>query len=72
MKFILKIDLENDAMHTQHDVAAALRDVAESLGELDTSPFAFAVYSGKGKIRDINGNVVGYWEVKGSGDDDSK
>lgn len=54
MKFKLEIELGNDAMQDQHDVAKVLRDVANHLG----GPYGLS-----GKIKDDNGNTVGRWEV---------
>ena len=50
MKFILEIELGNDAMRSCYHVAKALRDLAKRLK--DTGDM-------EGKIRDINGNTVG-------------
>lgn len=61
MKFKLEIELENVAMQDQHDVATALKNVAERLGKLVSSNFG--PYGLEGKIKDRNGNTVGKWEV---------
>jgi hypothetical protein len=56
-KFILEITLGNEGMHTAHQIREKLRDIADSIrsdDELDDLTQ---------KIRDINGNVVGYYEV---------
>ena len=50
--FHLTISLGNDAMCTGHDVAAGLRQVAESV---DSDGFR------SGGVRDLNGNLVGEW-----------
>jgi len=65
MKFKLEIELGNDAMRTGEAVAAALTKQAEQLatwyrGSLVTE---LAVRE-KHKIRDVNGNTVGYWGVR--------
>ena len=61
MKFVLTVDLENEAMQDQHDVAKALRAVADRLNTLGSS--RFGPYGLEGKITDRNGNNVGRWEV---------
>ncbi len=61
-KFVLSINLENEAMQDQHDVAGALRNVADRLDKLVSSNFG--PYGLEGKIMDRNGNSVGRWEVK--------
>jgi len=53
-QFILKIDLGNDAMQKKKDIAYALFGVAGKLNE---------GMSSKDQIRDINGNIVGHYEV---------
>lgn len=62
MKFVLEIELGNDAMENGADVGEALRRVAESVylpvGCIVTPTIAPV------KIRDINGNTVGKWEVR--------
>lgn len=49
----LTIETDNDAMQSGPEVADALRDVAE---KVDAGHCA-------GRIRDLNGNTVGQWEV---------
>ena len=61
MKFTLTIDLGNEAMQDQHDVAKALRGVADRLSKLTST--CFGPYGLEGKIMDTNGNGVGGWEV---------
>ena len=60
MHFRLKIMLGNAAMQTGDESAEALRKVASKVSD----------YSGLGResgsIRDVNGNTVGEWEVKGA------
>ena len=60
-KFELKIDLGNESMQDNHDVAAALRDVAARLSAFVSS--GWSPYALDGKIVDRNGNTVGSWEV---------
>lgn len=50
MKFVLEIELGNDAMRSCYHVAKALHDITKRLK--DTGDM-------EGKIRDINGNTVG-------------
>ena len=57
-KFILEITLGNEAMQTPADIAGALYDAADRVGE--GSPNSGVR---DGKIWDINGNVVGKYEV---------
>jgi len=72
-RFVLKINLGNDAMQTSGDVAEALWCVYRNLNGLT----AARVCSGdvklrvtdEGQIMDVNGNTVGNWEVKGEHDD---
>ena len=56
-KFILEIDLGNEGMISSPDIGRALRDVADSV---DNGSGFYPQYS---TIRDINGNVVGKYEV---------
>lgn len=60
MQFKLTIELGNDAMSRYDDVADALAKLAKTLrhGTDDLVGAADA-----GRIRDINGNTVGTWEV---------
>ena len=76
MKFVLSIDLGNDAMQTPGDVAEALWRVYRNLNSLT----AARVGSGdvklratdEGKIIDVNGNTVGRWEVKSPHEDNDE
>ncbi len=56
-QFILKIDLGNDAMQSDDNIAWALRDVAHRI-EYDG-----IYYKPQKRILDQNGNVVGHYEV---------
>lgn len=58
-KFILEIDLGNDAMDNSADVAKALKDISE---RLERAEYDFAQYLVRG-ISDVNGNYVGSWRV---------
>ena len=58
MKFTLKIELGNEAMQTDIDVAGALKEVSDRLSnghKLSKDDY--------GNIRDLNGDTVGAWKV---------
>jgi hypothetical protein len=59
MEFTLRIDLGNDAMRTNGDVADALRDLAVKFDRYGTDE---CVPEGS-NVRDANGNPVGRWEI---------
>jgi hypothetical protein len=58
-KFFVEIDLGNDAMDDTCDIAGAIIQVSGKImyerGNIDNVP---------GKIRDVNGNIVGLYGVK--------
>ncbi len=54
--FVLKIQLGNEAMQSKSHIAAALRELAFDLENLDRERF--------GIVRDENGNTVGQWEIQ--------
>ncbi len=59
MRFVLTIELGNEAMSSQDEIALALRAVADRLlhkGAPDVGDRA--------PIRDANGNTVGMWIVE--------
>ena len=58
MKFVLEIELGNDAMQTGADVIKAIR---ESLKDEESLPLDIGT---AGSLWDENGNTVGGWEVK--------
>lgn len=68
MKFILEIDLDSDKMQSRWDIAAVLRTTALQLKQItigktvsgDYSPIREGEYN---LVRDLNGNIVGKWEV---------
>lgn len=64
MKFILSIDLGNDAMQTASNVAAALRDVASRLASVSRARMTDDTHEISGMIHDVNGNRVGGWHVE--------
>jgi hypothetical protein len=57
--FELKITLGNDAMQAPGDVADALADLAMRLRNQPGNVW----YDDRGRLRDVNGNVVGQWAV---------
>lgn len=61
-QFILKITLGNDAMQTITDITQSLKNVCTVLSGTDNIE-DLELY-GKIKIHDVNGNIVGYFEVK--------
>jgi hypothetical protein len=61
MKFQLTITLGNDAMQDEHDLADAIRRVAESVANFSITPGSTII---GGTTRDENGNKVGTWFVE--------
>lgn len=53
-RFILEIELGNEAMKTSDDVVSALLHTAKSIDQ---------TFDMTGKIHDDNGNTVGHYEV---------
>jgi phage tail tube protein FII len=53
MRFVVKIEMGNDAMQTEADLAGALRDIIDEL-EIGTT---------YGNLRDVNGNTVGTFMI---------
>lgn len=62
MKFTLEIELDGDTMQTYGDIAARLREVANYIRSYRGRDETQEV-NDNAPIRDINGNVVGKWEV---------
>jgi hypothetical protein len=62
--FKLTIELGNDAMQTENDVARVMREwIRRNTGQ--GSGAQFSMQPGRsGVIRDENGNKVGRWEVE--------
>lgn len=58
MKFTVEIELGNDGMRTNADVAAALEALAQRLEDLGAG---WAPPQAEGTIMDGNGNTVGRW-----------
>ena len=55
-KFVLEINLGNDAMRDDEQIVLALQRVEKDILNNGTSV--------KRDIRDVNGNVVGFYEVR--------
>lgn len=53
MKFTLEIELGNEAMQSNHDIADALETVCCQLIQTHQ----------EGTVRDANGNRVGVWKI---------
>jgi hypothetical protein len=64
MKFMVSINLGNDAMQDGFDIAAALRKIADQIQSYNTEDLdASASDSANMRIRDFNGNTVGFWKI---------
>lgn len=63
--FKLSIDLGNDGMRTQHDVAEALIGIAKRMRRSEADEPHDA-----GRVYDINGNSVGSWQYDHEPDDE--
>lgn len=59
-RFILKINLGNATMRTGYNISMALREIADKINDNGD----MRDFSGLKNIRDINGNIVGSWQVK--------
>lgn len=59
MKFTLQITLENDAMSSEADIGRALVAIGKRLAAGSEN----APEEQHEKIRDSNGNTVGFWEI---------
>lgn len=59
MKFILEIELGNDAMQTRADIEEALRRLGQDCRYMSDIPRV----GDDGGIMDLNGNNVGKWKV---------
>jgi hypothetical protein len=64
MKFTLTIILGNDAMQSPDDVAYALGRLQAMFVDTTDSFEELSVGDRSGRIRDLNGNTVGQWEVR--------
>jgi len=68
MKLQIEISLDNAAMSDSWKVSQVVREVADTLESAvswtqnDDESYS-AVPTGKNKVRDLNGNSVGHWEV---------
>lgn len=56
-RFILRVELGNDAMRTREQLSRAIRDVATRITIAEHT---------EGRIRDENGNTVGDWALERS------
>lgn len=63
MKFMLEIELGNEAMQDILDVAVSLEGLSSRLRELHHDVVGGKGVTG-GNIRDVNGNQVGHWRMK--------
>jgi hypothetical protein len=61
-QFILKIELGNDTMQDYRDISRALKEVSEKLKNSDLTRVQYLKMEPV-KIRDINGNTVGFYQV---------
>jgi hypothetical protein len=61
-QFILKINLGNDAMRSIPHIISALKNTCTVLSGIDS--IQDAKKYGQRKIIDVNGNSVGYWQIK--------
>lgn len=59
-QFAFTIELGNDAMRTNGDIAEALRQLAS---QFDGDAYGPAEAGDSGHVRDANGNTVGDWEI---------
>ena len=67
MRFTVTITLGNEAMQTGMDIANSLRAVADHIDDPNQffeDPTDESGFDRYGKIRDLNGNTVGKWEVE--------
>jgi hypothetical protein len=62
--FKIEIELGNAAMKNGGDVAAALRIIADQIDGEDFTRQNHGHVATCGRIRDLNGNTVGKWEVR--------
>lgn len=67
-RFMVEIDMDDDAMLTVEQVADALEDVVGTLrgvGDvmLDGIRFGEDTFDARGGVRDENGNTVGEWTI---------
>jgi hypothetical protein len=66
MRFVLTLELGNDAMQTQGDIARALRAVVWGMSVERLGTGRTPEIGDSGPIRDVNGNRVGSWHVEES------
>jgi hypothetical protein len=59
MRIVIAIDLGNEAMQTMQDVADALAKCLTASTDMNEP----LLMNESGRVRDLNGNTVGAWEV---------
>lgn len=68
MRLVIEIEMGNDAMKTGTHAGTALLDLAghirHEIGRREPT------YRDEGKIRDVNGNTVGFWRFDPSPGDE--
>jgi len=70
MKFVLTVDLDNAATQTVHGLCRVIRQLEPDVASRAARGSSVSNLLGcDGEIRDINGNTIGHWEVKGEHDD---
>jgi hypothetical protein len=62
-RFVLQIELGNDAMNTPQQIAKILKDLGSRIPEETINDFR-GVFSQSEHIMDANGNTVGRWAFK--------
>lgn len=64
MTFTLTIELGNDAMQSANDIQHALLNAASGVSNAYAAEGIYEpIIPGDGRVRDLNGNTVGRWEV---------
>lgn len=59
MKFKLEVEMENAAMQDGRDLAGLLTKLAKDIEDCSREDCAGSY----GRVRDLNGNTVGKWEI---------
>jgi len=60
MKFVLEIEMGNDAVQTPRDVAFVLKRAAVSVSRVEDWHESYK----EARILDANGNTIGQWEIR--------
>jgi hypothetical protein len=63
MKFFVELNLNNEAMHDNHEVARILRMIADQVSNSMSDSVATELPNLYKNVKDINGNTVGEWKV---------